>query len=171
MKREPWQGEEAATFIADLCELPQYAATAHRNFSLGGLRELKKQGFLSKGLSRAGICDWQHQKRIETELKSLEQSMGEELMEGQVLSHSASDPVVLRAQQSMETHVRKPGPQPKLQRNASLICRGDMSTKIRSPALTSTAKALLRPCASLGCLGPKEHKSIERKSPSPYNLP
>lgn len=26
-----------------------------------------------------------------------------------MLSHSASDPVVLRAQQSMETHVRKPG--------------------------------------------------------------
>ena len=40
-------------------------------------------------------------------------------------------------------------------------------TSWRSPALTSTAKALLRPCASLGCLGPKEHKSIERKSPSP----
>eukprot|EP00435_Cladocopium_sp_Y103_P038155 s1821_g10.t1 len=172
MKREPWQGEEAAIFIADLCELPQYAATAQRNFSLIGLRDLKKQGFLSKGLSRAGICDFQHQKRIEGELRSLEQSMSPELLEGQVLSRSASEPsVLLRAQQSLQSHVRKPGPQPKIQRNAFLICHGDMSTKIRSPPLTSTAKAMLRPCCSVGCLAATEHKSRERMSPSPYNLP
>eukprot|EP00913_Durusdinium_trenchii_P035769 g33470.t1 len=83
MKREPWQGEEAATFVADLCELPQYAETAMRNFSLIGLRDLRKQGFLSKGLSRAGICDWQHQKRIATELISLEQSLSAEMLETQ----------------------------------------------------------------------------------------
>ena len=32
---------------------PQYAATANRNFSLSSLRQLKRQGFLSKG------SDWE----------------------------------------------------------------------------------------------------------------
>ncbi|CAK8996332.1 unnamed protein product [Durusdinium trenchii] len=186
MKREPWQGEEAATFVADLCELPQYAETAMRNFSLIGLRDLRKQGFLSKGLSRAGICDWQHQKRIATELISLEQSLSAEMLEGPVLSRSASDPsVTIRASQSLEQHVRKPGPfrlprghlddlasisgtRPpvKPQKNQFMICRGDMS-KIRSPQLTGTAKAMLKPSASLG----PSYASQERRSPSLYNLP
>ncbi|CAJ1334840.1 unnamed protein product, partial [Effrenium voratum] len=67
-------GEQAAAFVAELCGLPQYAATAERNLSLQALQALKSQGFLSKGLSRAGICDWQHQKRIGAELQSLEDS-------------------------------------------------------------------------------------------------
>lgn len=136
MKREPWQGNEAAVFVAELCELlltvnrgfgfrlrPEYAATAQRNFSLVGLRELKQQGFLSKGLSRAGICDFQHQKRIEKELLGLEQAAG-----GRRLLQSSSEPV-LKAQRSLQVHVRKPGPPIRPQRNALLVCRGD--AKIR----------------------------------------
>ena len=79
------------------------------------------------GLSRAGICDFQHQKRIEKELLSLEESVGSDMM-GQRLLQSSSEPV-LKAQKSLQLHVRKPGPPIRPQRNALLVCRGD--AKIR----------------------------------------
>ncbi|CAJ1390942.1 unnamed protein product [Effrenium voratum] len=115
------QGEQAAAFVAELCGLPQYAATAERNLSLQALQALKSQGFLSKGLSRAGICDWQHQKRIGAELQSLEDS-GKSL-EGLTLRRSASEAYV---------RTNPTRPVPKAQPRPVLVCRGDMS-KIRKP--------------------------------------
>ncbi|CAE7620271.1 unnamed protein product [Symbiodinium natans] len=168
-QKEGWQGDEAATFLAELCELPQYAATANRNFSLSSLRQLKRQGFLSKGLSRAGICDWQHQKRIDAELGDLEKALPPD-MEGRVLARSASAPnAVLGADAVLrKNHVRQPGPPISVQRNARLVCTSNMI--MRSPPLTSTAKSMLKPSTSLGCLAPGGHRSSERSSPTPYML-
>ncbi|OLP75420.1 hypothetical protein AK812_SmicGene44780, partial [Symbiodinium microadriaticum] len=166
-QKEGWQGDEAATFVAELCELPQYAATANRNFSLSSLRQLKRQGFLSKGLSRAGICDWQHQKRIDAELGDLEKALPAG-MEGRVLARSASAPnAVLGADAVLrKNHVRQPGPPISVQRNARLVCPSNMI--MRSPPLTSTAKSMLKASTSVGCLAPDGYRSSERISPNPY---
>eukprot|EP00439_Symbiodinium_sp_Y106_P056214 s148_g7.t2 len=166
-QKEGWQGDEAATFVAELCELPQYAATANRNFSLSSLRQLKRQGFLSKGLSRAGICDWQHQKRIDAELGDLEKALPTG-MEGRVLARSASAPnAVLGADAVLrKNHVRQPGPPISVQRNARLVCPSNMI--MRSPPLTSTAKSMLKASTSVGCLAPDGYRSRERISPTPY---
>lgn len=66
-----WDGTDTAQFISEHCDLPQYALTFKRNLSGATLRKLQEAGVLSKGLSRAGICDVEHQQHIAEQLHRL----------------------------------------------------------------------------------------------------
>eukprot|EP00440_Ansanella_granifera_P032267 gb/GFBE01035019.1/.p1 GENE.gb/GFBE01035019.1/~~gb/GFBE01035019.1/.p1 ORF type:complete len:184 (+),score=28.00 gb/GFBE01035019.1/:1-552(+) len=167
-----WQGEEAATFVAELCDLPQYSATAQRNLSLGTLRQLKAHGLLSKGLARAGISELQHQKRIGAELRSLEAGLPDDLLDGRqtLLSTSASGQLATITARDLlgSRHTLRKGPCVPIQRGSSLVC--SPKVMVGAPVPTPTSRQLLRKAASAGCLAPPNHASRERLSPSPFDM-
>jgi len=61
-----------AEFISKECKLPQYARAAEMNLTGASLKELAAHGFLGKGLTRAGIRDFDHVRRILSAVQALE---------------------------------------------------------------------------------------------------
>eukprot|EP00931_Biecheleriopsis_adriatica_P086187 TRINITY_DN6089_c0_g1_i2.p1 TRINITY_DN6089_c0_g1~~TRINITY_DN6089_c0_g1_i2.p1 ORF type:complete len:197 (-),score=33.22 TRINITY_DN6089_c0_g1_i2:91-681(-) len=167
-----WQGEEAAAFVSERCDLPQYAATTERNLSLSTLRELRVQKLLSKGLSRAGICELPHQSRIGKELCDLEAGLPPELLDGRqhlMGSTSASSLATTTASEFLSSrHVWRKGPRVSKQRNSSLTC--DVKMRVHEPLQTFTATKLIKRASSAGSLAPDIHSSIDRRSPSPFDM-
>lgn len=67
-----WDGRDSAHFVSSLCGLPQYGKCAVQNLTGVHLKDLHASGFISKGLSRAGIQDFDHLKRIGGVIQRLE---------------------------------------------------------------------------------------------------
>eukprot|EP00930_Biecheleria_cincta_P073955 TRINITY_DN61203_c0_g1_i1.p1 TRINITY_DN61203_c0_g1~~TRINITY_DN61203_c0_g1_i1.p1 ORF type:complete len:186 (-),score=24.93 TRINITY_DN61203_c0_g1_i1:84-641(-) len=172
-----WRGDEAATFFTEQCHLPQYAASAQRNLSLVSLRELQSYGVLTKGLSRAGVCELEHQQTVDHELRTLQAGLPAELLDGrQLLGNGPNPSVTLVAKELLAArHMLKKGPKVPIQRGSSLTCLAKASMGnphiTREPPQTSTAKMLLKRSASSGFLRPELHRSAERWSPSPFDFP
>mmetsp|Transcript_65790 Transcript_65790/g.183262 ORF Transcript_65790/g.183262 Transcript_65790/m.183262 type:complete len:509 (-) Transcript_65790:154-1680(-) len=59
-----WTGLEVAFFVSTFCDLPQYQAAIAQNLTGAKLQGLFQADMLAKGLSRAGVSDRAHQKRI-----------------------------------------------------------------------------------------------------------
>merc|ERR1719272_2769809 len=75
-----WDGASVAMFISAYCDLPQYASTAEKNLTGSQLHKLLVDGSLCKGLTRVGICDFDHQRRISVELLRLRRSRPDQVM-------------------------------------------------------------------------------------------
>eukprot|EP00931_Biecheleriopsis_adriatica_P086186 TRINITY_DN6089_c0_g1_i1.p1 TRINITY_DN6089_c0_g1~~TRINITY_DN6089_c0_g1_i1.p1 ORF type:complete len:205 (-),score=37.90 TRINITY_DN6089_c0_g1_i1:91-705(-) len=175
-----WQGEEAAAFVSERCDLPQYAATTERNScsnKMGAMLVSHCQGqqvqkLLSKGLSRAGICELPHQSRIGKELCDLEAGLPPELLDGRqhlMGSTSASSLATTTASEFLSSrHVWRKGPRVSKQRNSSLTC--DVKMRVHEPLQTFTATKLIKRASSAGSLAPDIHSSIDRRSPSPFDM-
>ncbi|CAE8720019.1 unnamed protein product, partial [Polarella glacialis] len=145
MATQNWQAEEAATFISELCELPQYALTFQRNLSIRSLLDLRSRGALTKGLCRAGIFDLGHQRRINAELGSLEAGMPPEVLDGsmQLLRSSSSGFLASIAAQTLlsSQHKRQAMKLPAISRSISVV--SDPTINVGSPPRSLTANHLL----------------------------
>lgn len=165
-----WQGQEAAAFLSETCELPQYALTAERTLSLKALLQLRSRGDLTKGLSRAGIQDLQHQQRIRDELKKLPDGTAMEILDGehQVLKSSSGLLASTAAKALLSSkHSHSQVSLPTLRRSASIA--STPSTNIGAPELTSTLRRLSVKSCSTGCLARAVHRSSDRKTPAPFD--
>lgn len=76
-----WSGKDVATFVARFCKLPQYGTAISQNLTGAALGQLAAAGMLRKGLSRAGICDAEHQNQIVAAVGWLLQTPSEQLKE------------------------------------------------------------------------------------------
>mmetsp|Transcript_70731 Transcript_70731/g.133572 ORF Transcript_70731/g.133572 Transcript_70731/m.133572 type:complete len:592 (-) Transcript_70731:132-1907(-) len=76
---EEWTGSEVAFFISTFCELPQYADAIGQNLTGAALKRLNAANMLHKGLARAGVCDFDHQRQIAAAVVRLETLTPEEL--------------------------------------------------------------------------------------------
>lgn len=76
-----WDGPAVAAFVSAFCGLPQYAPALRRNLTGAALQQLAASGMLSKGLSRAGIHDFTHQRQIAGAVAKLVQMDPRELAE------------------------------------------------------------------------------------------
>lgn len=76
---EEWTGSEVAFFISAFCELPQYEHAIQQNLTGAALKRLNAANMLHKGLARAGVCDFDHQRRIAAAVSRLETLAPEEL--------------------------------------------------------------------------------------------
>jgi len=76
---ETWNAREVAFYISTFCDLPQYDAALSKNLNGPALKELYKANLLTKGLARAGVCDFGHQKLIVAAVGRLEKQEPEVL--------------------------------------------------------------------------------------------
>eukprot|EP00930_Biecheleria_cincta_P066738 TRINITY_DN52_c0_g1_i3.p1 TRINITY_DN52_c0_g1~~TRINITY_DN52_c0_g1_i3.p1 ORF type:complete len:575 (-),score=138.92 TRINITY_DN52_c0_g1_i3:196-1839(-) len=74
-----WSGAEVAGFVSKFCGLPEYHVALSRNLTGKSLKHLAGRGMLQKGLSRAGVGDADHQRRIAAAVGQLERLTAEEL--------------------------------------------------------------------------------------------
>jgi len=85
-----WTGQDVANFVSECCGLPQYDAALRQNLTGQKLRQLAATGLLSKGLSRAGICDYEHQCRIAAAVGQLWRHSTRELEQQYVIRRKGS---------------------------------------------------------------------------------
>lgn len=76
---QEWNGSQVAFFISTFCELPQYADAIGQNLTGAALERLSAANMLHKGLARAGVCDFDHQRQIAAAVGRLESHTPEEL--------------------------------------------------------------------------------------------
>lgn len=76
-----WTGSEVAFYISTFCELPQYEAAIGQNITGAALQRLWESRMLAKGLARAGVCDFEHQRAIAAAIEKLEFHTPDQLIE------------------------------------------------------------------------------------------
>eukprot|EP00929_Paragymnodinium_shiwhaense_P105962 TRINITY_DN7100_c0_g1_i1.p1 TRINITY_DN7100_c0_g1~~TRINITY_DN7100_c0_g1_i1.p1 ORF type:complete len:515 (-),score=152.29 TRINITY_DN7100_c0_g1_i1:133-1578(-) len=86
-----WRGRQVANFLDAFCGLPQYRTTAERNLTGKNLVEMTHYGIMNKGLARAGIVDFDHLRRIASDVLILNESTLEELQDELYLRQQQRD--------------------------------------------------------------------------------
>lgn len=156
-----------AFFIATFCDLPQYSDAIEQNFTGPSLDRLFAASMLRKGLARAGVCDFEHQRQIAEAIGRLDYEEPENL--GRELDER------VREGRGVLKQKRPRRPAPELHGHGSPGRRKGIDMRvgknfdrgpwIRSaprPPETDTATMLRRP------VSPGGHSSKVRHTPRPF---
>lgn len=161
-----WSPSEVAFFISTFCELPQYATAIGQNLSGQALQRLSAANMLTKGLSRAGVCDYNHQQLIAVAVEKLEKYSVEEL----------SEELNMRLQENVKwrNRHRRPAP-PHTARGARRPRRRQIEVDLRlweieamnsARPMSPTAEGMQRPSTADAHV---ESVSESRFTPRPWN--
>lgn len=160
-----WSGSEVAFFISTFCELPQYATAIGQNITGPALERLYASKMLAKGLSRAGVCDFEHQRIIAKAVKKLDRSTPDDLT-GELIERMEGHNLRWR----MGHHVKRPNAPKKKGRPRRQIevdlrlwdAEALNSDKNRAP--TPTVEGMRRPASAAS-----DVDSSRRHTPRPWN--
>jgi len=156
---DEWRGQEVAGFIAGSCGLPQYAAAAERNFSGRYLKTLAADGS-SKGLSRAGIYDYDDQRVIIRQVRALASGQLGRGTSGRTLPSSSLQR--LPNEKKLLGLSSCKAIKSEISLGAAAKCR-----PARRPPITPTAQSL-RCSTSTGSLV-EDFSQMRRQTPTPYD--
>jgi len=137
-----WTPPEVAFFISTFCNLPQYATAIGQNISGQALQRLSAANMLTKGLARAGVCDWSHQRLIASAVEKLETHSSEQL----------SEELNMRLQENVKwrSRHRRPAP-PKTARGMQRPRRRQIEVHLRlhDPEAMHSARSSSPTCAGM----------------------